>query len=92
VERRNIETGNPGEQGWFSEEAISLVEALRAYSLGSAQAVSRDHELGSITPGKLADLTVFAGDIMAVSKKDPRGILSLPVAMTIVGGRIVYKR
>ena len=92
VERRNIETGSPGKRGWFSEEAISLVEALRAYSLGSAQAVSRDHELGSITPGKLADLTVFAGDIMAVSKKDPRGILSLPVAMTIVGGRIVYKR
>lgn len=90
--RRNIETGTPGEKGWFPKESLTLPEALRAYSLGSAQAVCREKELGSIAPGKLADLTVFAGDIMKVSRRHPRGMLTLPVAMTVVNGRIVYRR
>jgi len=91
IERRNIENGQP-EGGWFQAEAISLSEALSAYSRGAAAAVHREKELGALEKGKLADFTVFAGDIFAVAGKNPRDLLEIPVAMTIVHGRIVYRR
>ncbi|MBN1197283.1 MAG: amidohydrolase, partial [Candidatus Aminicenantes bacterium] len=91
IERRNIENKQP-EGGWFQTEAISLAEALDAYSRGAAVAVHREKELGVVEKNRLADLTVFAGDIFAVAEKNPRDLLQIPVAMTIVNGRIVYQR
>jgi len=91
VDRRNIENALP-RGGWFQEEAISLVEALQAYSLGSAMAVHREKELGSLEEGKWADFTVFSGNPVQVAAENPRGLLGIPVEMTIVQGKIVYSR
>ena len=91
LDRRNIESANP-QGGWFQEETVSLAQALQAYSLGSATAIHREKELGSLETGKLADFTVFAGDLTAISRRNPRDLLEIPVDMTVVHGRIVFQR
>ena len=69
------------------DEAITVEEAIRAYTLGSAYACRKEHVLGSLTPGKLADLVVL-GD-------DPRtsdAIADIPVLATMVGGTLMPQR
>jgi predicted amidohydrolase YtcJ len=70
-------------------ERISPAEALRAYTLGSAYAEFQESEKGSITAGKLADLAVLSADPLSA---DPKSIRDIEVQMTILGGRVVYRR
>src|SRR5262249_35599040 len=63
VNRRTLDGKHP--KGWFPEQKITVEEAVAAYTLGSAFAAGRDRELGSIAPGKLADLVVLSRDIFA---------------------------
>ena len=72
-----------------SPEAITPLEALRAYTLGSAYAEFRENEKGSIDVGKLADFAVLSDDPTAV---DPAKIRDIRVEETFVGGRSVYRR
>ena len=55
-------TGVP-KGGWLPSERISMEAALDAYTLGSAKAVGRSDELGTLEKGKWADLAVFDHDI-----------------------------
>jgi hypothetical protein len=71
------------------EEAISLEEALRAQTLGAAFAGFQERKLGTLQPGKLADVTVLAEDPFTFP---PDRFKDLPVDLTITGGRIVYRR
>ncbi|MDX8052834.1 amidohydrolase [Lentzea sp. BCCO 10_0798] len=69
------------------DEAITVEEAIRAYTLGSAYACRKEHVLGSLTPGKLADLVVLG--------EDPRtsdAIAEIPVLATAVGGTLMTQR
>ncbi len=66
---------------------ISRQEALRLYTVGNAWYLNREHDLGSIEVGKLADLLVLDKDYFTVSDEEMRRIR--PV-LTIVGGRIVH--
>ena len=47
------------------------------------------HEVGTLEPGKLADLVVLAEDLFAV---DPAAIERVRVDMTMVDGNVVYQR
>ena len=71
------------------EEALSVMEAIRAYTLFAAFLTFDDHRLGSIEPGKLADLVVLDRDILTT---DPAEILDTQVEQTWLGGRLVYER
>ncbi len=86
VTRRRAD-GSPGPEGWHPEQRISIDQAVHAYTLGAAFAGGRERELGSVTPGKLADLTVLDQDIYAI---DPHEIRRVKAAATIVGGRFVH--
>lgn len=88
VTRQDLETGEP-KGGWFPEQRLTMEEAVRAYTFGSAYAQFREHELGSITVGKLADLVVLDKDIFSVP---PREVLTTSVVMTVVDGKIVYRK
>ena len=68
-------------------ESVSREEALRMYTQGSAWVSFDEDKLGSLEPGKLADLVVLSDDYMTVAEDDISEIVSL---MTIVGGKIVY--
>lgn len=80
--------GAPAE-GWYPEERLSLVEAVRGYTLGPAYASGQSHTLGSLTPGKLADLVVLDRDIFEIP---PSEIADTQVEMTLFDGQIVHGR
>jgi hypothetical protein len=85
VTRRTLDDKNPN--GWVPEQKITVEEAVRAYTMGSAYAEFQENVKGTITPGKLADLVILSGDIFKI---DPKEILSVKVLMTIMDGRIVF--
>lgn len=91
VERKNIENGKP-EGGWFPNEQISLLDALKYYTLGAAYGCFSEKKLGTIEKGKYADLTVYGGDMQSLAKKDKKALLTMPVVMTMVQGKIVYEK
>ena len=78
-----------GRKTFFPEQAKTRVQELRSYTWNNAYAVFEEHELGSITPGKLADLDVFSGNLLTIPADD---ILRTRVLYTIVGGKVVYQR
>jgi predicted amidohydrolase YtcJ len=69
------------------DEAITVSQALHAYTRGSAYASRQEHVKGSIAPGMLADLVVLSEDPSAVS---PERIAGLAVLATIVDGQCRY--
>ncbi|MED1471015.1 amidohydrolase [Bacillus salipaludis] len=73
---------------WNSHDCISLSEALKAYTIGPAYGSFREHELGTLEVGKLADLTILDRNIF---EKSIGELLETKVKMTIVDGRIVSK-
>jgi predicted amidohydrolase YtcJ len=85
--RRTLDGKNPG--GWVPEQKITVEEAVRAYTLGSAYAEFAENVKGSITPGKLADFVILSRDIFKI---DPAEIENVRVRMTITGGRVVYEK
>ena len=85
VTRATLDGKNPA--GWFPRQRISVEEALRAYTVGSAYAGFAEDELGTLAPGKLADIVVLDRDILTVK---PEEIPDTRVVLTIVDGRIVF--
>lgn len=85
--RITLDDKRPG--GWVPEQRISVAEAIRAYTMGSAYASFDERVKGSIEPGKLADLTVLSADILTIP---PVRIRETRVAMTIFDGKVVFER
>ncbi|MFQ6100101.1 MAG: amidohydrolase [Anaerolineae bacterium] len=79
--------GSPGPQGWYPQQRLTVEEAAHAYTLGAAQAVGLEDRMGSLSPGKLADLVVLDQDIFTC---DPMAIVETQVMATMIGGRLVY--
>jgi len=86
VTRRRVD-GFPGPQGWYPEQRLTVEEAVRAYTLGAAYVASLEDRLGSLSPGKLADLIVLDRDIFTC---DPMAIAETQVEMTMIGGRFMF--
>ena len=84
--RRTLDGKNPN--GWIPEQKISVEEAVRAYTVGSAYAEFTDDVKGTLAPGKLADIVIIDRDIFKI---DPVEIEKAKVTMTIMDGRAVYE-
>lgn len=87
VTRRTSDGKHPG--GWVPEQKISVEEAVRAFTVGSAYAGFAEKIKGSIEPGKLADMAVISTDIFQIA---PTAIGDARVDMTVFDGRVVYER
>jgi predicted amidohydrolase YtcJ len=87
VTRQTI-TGKPA-GGWFPDERISVTDALKAYTWGSAYASFEENIKGTLVVGKLADLTVLSKNILEC---EPGDILKTVADLTIVDGRVVFER
>lgn len=83
VTRKDATTKQPAE-GWLPQERISVIEALTAYTTGSALACGRAHELGALKAGMFADIIALDRDLTACSSED---ILDARVRAVFVGGR-----
>jgi predicted amidohydrolase YtcJ len=73
---------------YVPEEKLTVEDAVRAYTHGSAYAAFSDDRVGTLEVGKLADLAVLSQDIF---RADPLAIGKTRVTMTMVGGKIVHK-
>ena len=82
---RRCETG----EVFLPDERIGLWEALRMFGPHAAYASFEENLKGTLSPGKLADITVLSGNVM---KTDPEELDLLEVDMTISDGRIAYQR
>ena len=74
---------------FFPAQKMTREEALRSYTINGAYAAFEEKIKGTLSVGKLADVTVFTTDIMTCPEDE---ILSAGIAMTIVGGKILYKK
>jgi predicted amidohydrolase YtcJ len=70
------------------EQALTGLEVLEGYTTETARTVSEEHLSGRIKVGYRADLTAFAKDPVDC---DPDELLTLPVCLTVVDGRIVHR-
>jgi predicted amidohydrolase YtcJ len=70
-------------------QRLTRSEALRAYTLNNAFASFQERELGSLTPGKYADVVVLSKDIMTIPERE---IPTARADYTIVGGVVKYRR
>jgi len=85
---RQDREGHPA-GGWYPDQRLTREEALRSYTLDAAYVAFLEDDLGSLTPGKLADLAVLSKDIMTIA---PEQILTTEAVMTMVGGQVVFER
>ncbi|MBC7340203.1 MAG: amidohydrolase [Firmicutes bacterium] len=86
VTRCDTEGEPPG--GWYPEHRLTVEEAVRGFTVGAARAVGEEHEKGSLTPGKLADLVVWDPDPFAVG---PMVLKDVRPVLVVVGGQVVYE-
>ncbi len=74
---------------FFPGQRMSRMQALKSYTLHAAYAGFEEDIKGSLTPGKLADITVLSKDILTVPEEE---IPTTGVVYTIVGGKVMYNR
>jgi len=81
--------GNLGTQpeAWMLDQTITADQALRALTIDAAYANFQEHELGSITPGKLADMVILSDNPLVVPASD---INYIQVLMTVIEGKVEH--
>ena len=84
---RQDPSGQPN-GGWFPDQKLSLDESIKGFTAVAAWNTRRENQLGSIAPGKWADLTIFEQDLFNLSPEKWR---SVKTAMTVVHGEVVYR-
>lgn len=85
VARRDDRT--PDRAPWLPEQALTIQQALHAYTAGAAYAGGQEARQGTLAPGKLADMVVLAEDPFAIP---PERLAGAEVAATLVGGEVVH--
>ena len=71
------------------EEAITVMEGVKMFTIGAAKANFLEKDLGSIEVGKLADFVILAQDPLTAPKAK---LADVPVDMTILDGKVAYER
>jgi len=86
VTRQTTDGKNPN--GWIPEQKITVAEAVKCYTAGSAYAEFQENIKGTLEPGKLADFVILSDDIFTI---DPVKISTTKVLTTVMDGRVVYE-
>lgn len=76
-------------EAFYPAQAMTRMEALRSYTWANAYAAFQEDRLGTLAPGKLADLVVLSRDILTVPDTE---ILDAQADLTVVGGEVRYRR
>jgi predicted amidohydrolase YtcJ len=69
------------------DQALTLEEAIRAHTLDAAHSIHMEDRIGSLEPGKLADITIVDGDLASTP---PEQLAELPIWMTVIDGRVAW--
>lgn len=81
--------GNLPEGGWIPEQAMTVEEALRSFTIDAAWAAHQEDRLGGLTPGKWADFILLDQDIFQADASD---LWKTRVEQTWLAGKLVYTR
>ena len=87
VTRQTLDGSHP--EGWIPEQKITVAQAIQCYTINNAFAAFEEKQKGSIETGKYADLVMLSDDILSI---DPVKIREVQVVMTVVNGKVVYKK
>lgn len=79
--------GYPGAQGWYPEQRLNIMDALKAFTFGAAFACGMENRIGKLAPGYFADLLVLDKDLFECN---PEEIKDIQPQATMVGGEWVY--
>ncbi len=82
-------TRNSDDGKFEPEQALTVMEAIKMWTIWAAKSMGEEDIKGSIEPGKFADMTVLSDDIFSIDKDKIKDIKAL---QTIVGGKIVYSQ
>ena len=79
--------------GWQPRERLTMAEALRGHTAGSAHADGAEHRKGTLAPGKLADFVALDTDILdeRVVEHEPGRIHHARPVATVVGGQVRWQ-
>ncbi|HEX7960569.1 MAG TPA: amidohydrolase family protein, partial [Terriglobales bacterium] len=77
-----------GTKTYYPEEKLTIDDALKAYTVGSAYAEFAEKQKGTLEPGKFADFVVLDRDLTKIPAPE---ILGTKVLRTVVGGKIAYE-
>ena len=87
VTRRTLDGVNP--DGWVPEEKITVGEALRAYTAGNAYGLFAEAKWGTLAPRYYADVVILDRNVF---RMPPESLDQARVRLTMVGGKVVYRR
>lgn len=93
--RKSPRTGkgkDGAEEGWYSEEALGVMDALRGFTVGPAWGAFMEGRAGGVERGMWADWVVVDEDVFGEGRGDVEGLRGLRVRETWVRGRRVYRR
>ena len=77
----------PGKlETWNEGQKISMLEAVKLFTIGGAYATNEEAAKGTISRGKLADMTVYSKNLFSI--ENPDELLETNIGMTIIGGEI----
>jgi len=85
---RTRHNGQPGPEGWYPEQRLSLQQALDGYTTGPAFAAGLERRLGQLAPGFYADLIAFDSDPFDLP---PAELYTVLPAATMVAGEWVWQ-
>ena len=74
--------------GWYPDQRLTLHEALAGYTRNASKVAFMEDRIGTLEPGKKADLVVLSGDLRSMT---PREMLDVPVRLTILDGKVVHE-
>ncbi len=86
VERKKPNTEG---EGYLQEQKLTRYEAVRMYTVGSAEAICKEHERGLIKPGYVADFSIFDRDLFKGTSEE---MLEAKVVKTVVAGKVVFSQ
>lgn len=86
VTRNNLD-GRPASQN--PRECLTMEQTLKAYTIDAASTYDREHDLGTLEPGKLADIIVMDKNLFAIPAEE---ILKASVVMTMLDGEIIFQK
>jgi predicted amidohydrolase YtcJ len=89
VTRQSREEPGTPPGGWLPEQRVTRAEAIRLYTAAPAFAEWEEGRKGTLEPGMLADLVVWSADLLTIPAEE---ILKAVPDLTVVGGRVVFRR
>jgi predicted amidohydrolase YtcJ len=89
VTRQSREEPGTPPGGWLPEQRLTREEAIRLYTAASAFGEWQEERKGTLRPGMLADLVVWDRDLLTIPEAE---ILQAEPVLTVVGGRVVYRK